>query len=134
VETPSPESTYLAGNRDYPTALLDLDGNERASVQLRNSDLNEIHILLEELARSKVEKAKKNAEAAAIVAIIERNRASWSRVAEQLKEELAALARAIAHQRVLVAADTHPWSQEDRAAGRRLDALRRAVTLEEWLR
>jgi len=134
VETPSQESTYLAGDKEYPTALLDLDGNERASVQLRNSDLNEIHILLEELARSKVEKAKKNAEAAAIVAIIERNRASWSRVAEQLKEELAALARAIARQRVLVAADTHPWSQEDRAAGRRLEALRRAVRLEEWVR
>jgi len=133
VVTPSKESKYLAGNTDYPTALLDLDGNERASVQLRNSDLNEIHILLEELARSNVEKAKKNAEAAAIVAIIERNRASWSRVEQQLKEELAALARAIARQRVLIAADAHPWSQEDRAAGRRLEATRRAATLGEWL-
>jgi hypothetical protein len=133
VETPSPESTYLAGNRDYPTALLDLDGNERTSVQLRNSDLNEIQILLQELARPNVEKPKKNAEAAAILAIVERNRAVWSRTAEQLREELVALERAIGNQQALVAADRHAWSAEDRAAGTRIEAMRRATTLGEWL-
>ena len=133
VETPSSESTYLAKTKDYPTALLDLDGNERASVQLRNSDLNEIQILLEELARQDVGRANKNAEAAAILAIVERNRAAWSMVAEQLREELQALERAIGNQRILVAADKHAWSEEDRASGRRLEAVRRAATLEEWV-
>jgi hypothetical protein len=132
VETPSQESTYLAGDKEYPTALLDLDGNERASVQLRNSDLNEIQILLEQLARPDVEKAEKNAEASAILAIIERNRAEWSRTAEQLREELAALERAIGNQQALVAADRHAWSAEDRASGTRLEAMRRAATLGEW--
>lgn len=37
--------------KDYPTALLDLDGNERAAIHLRNSDLNEVHLLLTQLAR-----------------------------------------------------------------------------------
>jgi hypothetical protein len=134
VETPSRESTYLAGSRDYPTALLDLDGNERASVQLRNSDLNEIQILLEQLARPDVEKAEKKADAAAILAIVERNRAVWSRTADQLRDELAALERAIGNQRALVAADKHAWSEEDRASGTRLEAIRRAATLEEWER
>jgi hypothetical protein len=132
VETPSQESTYLAGDKEYPTALLDLDGNERTSVQLRNSDLNEIQILLEQLARPTVEKAKKNAEAAAILAIVERNRAVWSRTAEQLREEMAALERAIGNQQALVAADRHAWSAEDRASGTRLEAMRRAATLGEW--
>jgi hypothetical protein len=132
VETKSRESTYLAGDKDYPTALLDLDGNERASVQLRNSDLNEIQVLLEQLARQDVEKAEKNAEAAAILAIVERNRAVWSRTAEQLREELAALERAIGNQQALVAADRHAWSAEDRASGIRLEAIRRAATLGEW--
>jgi len=134
VETPSHESTYLAGDKEYPTSLLDLDGNERASVQLRNSDLNEIQILLEQLAKPDMEKAKKNAEAAAILAIVERNRAEWSRTAEQLREELAALQRTIGKQRALVAADKHPWPEEDRASGRQLEATRRAATLEEWER
>ena len=125
VETPSHESTYLAGDKEYPTSLLDLDGNERASVQLRNSDLNEIQILLEQLAKPDMEKAKKNAEAAAILAIVERNRAVWSTTAEQLREELAALQRTIGKQRALVAADKHPWPEEDRASGRQLEATRR---------
>jgi type I phosphodiesterase/nucleotide pyrophosphatase len=133
VETPSQESTYLAGEKEYPTALLDLDGNERASVQLRNSDLNEIQILLEQLATPDVEKAEKNAEAAAILAIVERNRALWSRTAEQLREELAALERAIGNQQALVAADKHAWSAEDRTSGTRLESMRRAATLGEWL-
>jgi hypothetical protein len=133
VETPSQESTYLASEKEYPTALLDLDGNERASVQLRNSDLNEIQILLQQLARPEVEKAEKNADAAAILAIVERNRALWSRTAEQLREELVALERAIGSQHTLVAADRHAWSEEDRASGNRLEATRRAATLGEWL-
>ena len=40
VVNPSAESSYLRNQNDYPTALLDPDGNERASMQLRNSDLN----------------------------------------------------------------------------------------------
>src|SRR5260370_27037339 len=55
VVTPSDESLYLKGESDrYPTVLLDLDGNERTSVYLRNSDLNKLHILLNELNRSGV--------------------------------------------------------------------------------
>ena len=41
VVTPSAHSYYLRDHADdYPTALLDLDGNERASVHLRNDRLN----------------------------------------------------------------------------------------------
>ena len=46
ITTPSSQSYYLKGqSADYPTALLDFDGNERAGLHLRNSNLNVIHIL-----------------------------------------------------------------------------------------
>ncbi len=46
VTTPSGNSTYLAGQQnEYPTAILDLDGNERASVALRNDDLNRLPLI-----------------------------------------------------------------------------------------
>jgi hypothetical protein len=47
VSTASPASPYKEGAsaKDYPTALLDLDGNERAAVYLRNSDINLVHLL-----------------------------------------------------------------------------------------
>ena len=52
VINPSASSFYLNGQADsYPTAWLDLDGNERAAVGLRNSELNRIHVVLGQLAR-----------------------------------------------------------------------------------
>ncbi|MGH9583847.1 MAG: hypothetical protein ACRD4O_13000 [Bryobacteraceae bacterium] len=41
VVTSGTASFYLSGAAsEYPTAWLDIDGNERAAVQFRNSDLN----------------------------------------------------------------------------------------------
>src|SRR5688572_18919077 len=54
--TNSEESYYLIGqSRDYPTALLDSDGNERAVIHLRNSDLNLLHILLQQLSQTSLQ-------------------------------------------------------------------------------
>src|SRR6185369_5166129 len=50
IVTTTPDTYYLKGeSTDYPTAMLDFDGNERASVHLRDSDLNVLHLLLKEL-------------------------------------------------------------------------------------
>jgi hypothetical protein len=52
VITPSRESAYLAGrHKDYPTVVLDVDGNERANIALRENRLNLIQMLWTELAR-----------------------------------------------------------------------------------
>src|SRR5260370_40810070 len=76
VVTPSEESRYLKGAAgQYPTVLLDLDGNERASVYLRNSDLNALHILLEELNRGGTDPARRSAVTAAFFRIVEKHRA-----------------------------------------------------------
>ena len=54
ITTTTPDTYYLKGeSTTYPTAMLDFDGNERASVHLRDSDLNLLHILLQQLQRGK---------------------------------------------------------------------------------
>jgi hypothetical protein len=47
VITPSTTSFYLEGEASrYPTAWLDIDGNERAAIHFRNNDFNKLQILL----------------------------------------------------------------------------------------
>ncbi len=118
VVTPSEDSFYLRDQKDWATAILDLDGNERASIQLRNSDLNEIQILLQQLERARERKAIVEG----IARIVDRNRAEWSRTANELTEELAALRRAIEKQQAV----------DGKAEGKSEDARRRRAILETW--
>jgi hypothetical protein len=115
VVTPGQDSFYLRDQKDWATAMLDLDGNERASIQLRNSDLNEIQILLQQLARTHDRKAVSEA----ILQIVDRNRTEWSHTIGELTEELGALRRAIG-------------KQEAGATGKSEDARRRMAVLETW--
>jgi hypothetical protein len=134
VVTPSNDSLYLRDRRDYATALLDLDGNERASVQLRNSDLNAIHILLQQLARTNLDVRQRAAARKAVLSVIDNNRPGWSRTVAELNDELGALRRLIQRQQVLVASDQKKWNADDRAAGRDQEARRHGVSLETWRR
>src|SRR5204862_3317357 len=53
ITTTTSDSFYLKNeSTSYPRALLDFDGNERAAIHLRNSDLNVLHILLQRLRSS----------------------------------------------------------------------------------
>ena len=127
VITPSEDSLYLKGDsKKYPTALLDLDGNERASVYLRNSDLNVLHILMEDLNRSGVLPVLHHAIIDAIFQIIGRHRAQWQATLEDLRAELAALGRRIAEQQIRIDAQPKKWTRADfesglDKAGRRLE-------------
>lgn len=77
VITPSSQSFYLKGQAArYPTAWLDIDGNERAAVHLRNSDLNRIHILLLQLARPELTPELRHAAAESVVQIVDVHRQS----------------------------------------------------------
>lgn len=95
VVTASPASPYTgASHKDYPTALLDLDGNERAGLYLRNSDLNVIHLLLLQLERRDLPVPVRRAtEAACHQAIAKFAAASQSRLLS-LQPHLDALATA----------------------------------------
>jgi hypothetical protein len=94
VTTTTSDSYYLKGqSTDYPTALLDFDGNERASIHLRDSDLNLLHILLQQLQRKDLSPALRSAMTDAFFKTLERRRAEWQSTLEQLNEELGALRR-----------------------------------------
>ncbi len=93
--TPSTASFYLKGEASrYPTAWLDIDGNERAAIHLRNSDLNQIQILLAATLAARICGRMSAVRAAAMYlhALIERHRQKWSNTAAELTQELAASA------------------------------------------
>lgn len=103
VVTPSESSFYLKGEGEhYPTAWLDIDGNERAALQLRNSDINKIHILLRQLSRPELDTGLRKAAAQLLNETINGHRAAWSVTARELEEELGALKQAIAARRVMI--------------------------------
>ena len=97
VITPSTASFYLSQQaKKYPTAWLDIDGNERAALYLRNSDLNKLHILLQQLARTDLKAPVRAAAANEFKATLDEHRAEWAEELTELERELAALKSAIA--------------------------------------
>lgn len=103
ITTTTPDSFYLKGqSTEYPTALLDFDGNERASIHLRDSDLNILHILLQELQRKNLPSAQASALTDAFFKTLDRRRAEWQRELSQTQEELAALHRANTKERQIL--------------------------------
>src|SRR5580704_3388724 len=130
VITPSEESLYLKGaGKEYPTALLDLDGNERASVYLRNSDLNALQILLGTLARSGLQPAARAATIETFFQIVERNRPAWRGTLRALREELAALHIRIDQERIQIQAQPKKWTGAQRDLGLDKAARRLAVQM-----
>lgn len=104
IRTASENSFYLKGqSQPYPTALLDFDGNERSSIHLRNSDLNVLHILLQQLQKNKLSPDVKNAATDTIFEIIGKHTADWQTTADQMDEELDALHRWIEAQQKIIA-------------------------------
>jgi hypothetical protein len=127
------DSFYLKGqSTSYPTALVDFDGNERAAIQLRDSDLNQIHILLLQLKRGDLTPELKRAATDALFATIERRRAGWKQTFAEIKDELGALRRLIERQRAVVAAQPKKWTKEDADAGRDREARRQFARLDSW--
>ncbi|HLJ47029.1 MAG TPA: alkaline phosphatase family protein [Bryobacteraceae bacterium] len=122
VVTPSAHSFYLKDQADdYPTALLDLDGNERACVQLRNNRLNELQILLQRPRDSR-----------AIFQLLDEQRASWERTLKELDEELGALRRLIARLDATVKSTSVKWAKSHRKEGAYLDLRRQTAQLHSW--
>jgi hypothetical protein len=133
VVTASDESLYLKGEADdYPTALLDLDGNERASVYLRNSAFNTLHILAKEINRSGMDPALRRAAIAAFLHVVDAHRKEWQITLQQVSEELGAVRRAMEQQRARVEAEPKKWTREQRDDGLDKAARRMAVQLDSW--
>jgi hypothetical protein len=131
ITTTTNDSYYLKGqSTDYPTALLDFDGNERASFHLRDSDLNVLQMLLQQLQRKETPAPLRRALTDAFFNTIDARRAEWSRVATELKEEMGALGKAIEKQRAVVLAQPKKWTKEDQDAGRDKEAIRQFARMD----
>ena len=78
VFNPSTESLYLQSETGYPTVLLDLDGNERAAVQLRSNAWNVAQILLQQANSSATPRNVKAACRAELGRWTETERARWA--------------------------------------------------------
>jgi Type I phosphodiesterase / nucleotide pyrophosphatase len=126
VITPAPKSSYLPGQQArYPTVLLDLDGNERASIYLRANALNRIHLLLQQLQRKDLSGDERTQVTNMLENVINKNRKSWQRVADELEEELNAVRAAIDNTRRIVASLPNKKTPE---------ARRLRVRIEDWSR
>lgn len=118
IKTSSEDSYYLKGrSSDYPTALLDFDGNERSSIHLRNSDLNTLHILLQQLKQNRLAPEMKKAVTDAFFDLIEEHRTEWRQTADEVEEEIGALNRWIETKKPIVAAMPKKFSPEEAAQG-----------------
>jgi hypothetical protein len=133
IYTTSDDSYYLKGqSNDYPTALVDFDGNERAAVHLRDSDLNVLHILLQQLQSQKLTRDETRAARDAFFATLDRRRAGWQRLHDELTEELGALHRLIEKQQAIYEAKPKKWTKADADAGRDQEARRLFAQIDSW--
>jgi len=125
ITTTTPDSYYLKNqSTDYPTALLDFDGNERAAIHLRDSDLNVLHILLQELQRKDANARLRSALTDAFFATLERRRGEWEKDLAGLREELGAIRLFIDNQRAVNESSPKKWTQADKDAGLDQDSRR----------
>jgi hypothetical protein len=133
ITTTTSQSYYLKGqSTDYPTALLDFDGNERAGLHLRNSDLNLLHILLQQLQRRDISTPLRNALTDAFFNALSRGRSRWQSDLDQFSVELAAFQRAIEEQHALCESQPKTFSQADRDLNRDDNARRVCSLAVQW--
>jgi hypothetical protein len=134
ITTTTPDSFYLKGESTaYPTALVDFDGNERASIHLRDSDLNVLHILAQQLRRKDLPAPLRQAATETFFATLDRRREVWQKTLSELREELGALRLLIERQRALVETQPKKWTEADRDAGRDQVARRHSARLDSWM-
>ncbi|HEU4712652.1 MAG TPA: alkaline phosphatase family protein [Pyrinomonadaceae bacterium] len=133
ITTTTPDSYYLKGESTvYPTAMLDFDGNERASLHLRDSDVNLLHILLQQLQRNDLKPEVSKAATNAFFAAIEKRRPEWQRELKDLQTELAALTVKVEEQRKLWESQPKKFTKEQQNAGLDDAAKRIYVQYDRW--
>jgi hypothetical protein len=118
ITTKATQPYYLDGqSAAYPTALLDFDGNERAGLHLRNSNLNLIHILFQQLQRKDLSEPLRQAATKAFFAAIDKDRSFWTEDLASLDSELAAVRRASIRNTELCKAQPKKFTPEEKETG-----------------
>ena len=134
ITTTTRESYYLKGqSADYPTAMLDFDGNERASLHFRDSDLNLLQIILQQLQRSGLSTALRNALTDQFFKTVDARRPEWQQNLDELNQELAVLRLRIQQQRESCAVQSKKFTKEDADAGRDDEAKRVCAWADIWI-
>ncbi len=134
ITTTTRDSYYLKKQSDdYPTALLDFDGNERASAHLRDSDVNLLQILLQQLQRTDLGPDMRQAVTDQFFKTIDVRRTGWQNEVNEINEELVALRRRIDSQRDLCKAQPKKFTKEEQLEGRDQDAKRVCAWYDIWL-
>ena len=134
ITTTTRDSYYLKGqSSDYPTAMLDFDGNERASLHLRDSDLNLLQIILQQLQRSDLPPPLRKALTDQFFKTVDARRPEWQRKLDEVNEELGALRRSIERQQQLCAAQPKKFTKADSDAGRDDQAKRVCAWADIWM-
>ncbi len=118
ITTTSNDSNYLKGqSTDYPTALVDFDGNERSSIHLRDNDMNVLHILFQQLQKDKLSAQVKTSAKESFFNIIDRRRKGWQKEIKELTEEIDALNRWVETQEPVIKAQPKKFTPEQIAKG-----------------
>ena len=134
ITTTTPDSFYLKKQSSaYPTALVDFDGNERASIHLRDSDINLLHMLLQQLQRNDLSASTRKAATVAFFEAIDRRRSGWQKTADELGEEMTAVRRAIEKQRELWMQRPKKFTKDEIAKGADDQWKRVYVQLDRWM-
>lgn len=125
ITTTTNDSFYLKGqSSDYPTALLDFDGNERATIHLRDSDINILHMLLQQLSRKDITDNLRRAATETFFTTIDRRRVEWENDLVSLNEELVEVRRWISEQKAIVDKQPKKWTKAELDSGVNLEARR----------
>ncbi|MGH9593698.1 MAG: alkaline phosphatase family protein, partial [Bryobacteraceae bacterium] len=133
VITPSQESSYLADqSAQYPTVMLDLDGNERANIGLRSNTFNRLQVLLEELTQKRIPGPVRGAALSAFFSILDSVRTAWGQDLTELSAQLAALDLKIEMQRKVVDALPRKFTEAQVNAGLDDAAHREVRRLDSW--
>ncbi|MBV9398907.1 MAG: alkaline phosphatase family protein, partial [Bryobacterales bacterium] len=132
VITPSKESTYLAGQTQYPTVTMELDGNEKAGISLRNNDLNVLQILLDQLARKRVHGKSRAAVLNLFFATLDRVRPVWRSDLDELDQEITALRKCMDADQAKIQDHPKQWTPEQKAEGFDKAVRRAAAQIESW--
>ncbi len=134
ITTTTDGTYYLKGqSTDYPTVLLDFDGNERASLHFRDSDLNLLHILLQKLQSNRLSPPLRAALTGAFFKTLDTRRAEWQTNLDELDEELAVLRERIDQQRNIWETQPKKFTAEEQELGRDDDKIRVYAQLERWM-
>ena len=125
ITTKATQSYYLDGqSTEYPTALLDFDGNERAGLHLRNSNLNMLQILFQQLQRKDLAEPVRVAATKVFFTAVDKERAFWQEDLNRLETEVAAVRRAAFKNSELCKSQPKKFSTEDHEMGRDDNARR----------